>query len=159
MRSRIVGIIALLVIIGFALASLWAGPPSKPEQPTEPSTASSGPALPRVSPSEKPTITDLAVGKGPAAKVGDTLVVNYTGRLPDGTKFDSSLDKGQPFEFPLGDHRVILGWERGLVGMKVGGKRKLVVQPSLGYGAEGSPDGRIPQNATLTFDIELLKIK
>jgi FKBP-type peptidyl-prolyl cis-trans isomerase FkpA len=101
---------------------------------------------------------NVAVGKGPAAKAGDTVVVHYTGWLTDNTKFDSSRDRNEPFEFPLGEGRVIPGWDEGVAGMKVGGKRKLTIPPKLGYGAAGA-GGRIPPNATLLFEVELLGIK
>ncbi|HST54215.1 MAG TPA: FKBP-type peptidyl-prolyl cis-trans isomerase [Pyrinomonadaceae bacterium] len=102
--------------------------------------------------------TDLVVGTGPSPKPGQTAVVNYTGTLTDGTKFDSSLDHGQPYAFPIGRGKVIKGWDEGVLTMKVGGRRRLVVPPSLGYGAMGHPPD-IPPNATLIFDVELLDIK
>ena len=101
-------------------------------------------------------IEDLVVGKGVAAKTGDVVTVHYTGWLTDGTKFDSSVDRGQPFQFQLGGN-VIDGWNQGVVGMKVGGKRKLTIPPSMGYGEPGYPPA-IPPNATLVFEIEMLKI-
>ncbi len=101
---------------------------------------------------------DILVGSGAAAKSGDTVSVHYTGTLADGSKFDSSLDRGTPFEFTIGAGRVIKGWEEGLLGMNVGGKRRLIIPPDLGYGPAGYPPV-IPQNATLYFDIELLAIK
>jgi FKBP-type peptidyl-prolyl cis-trans isomerase len=100
---------------------------------------------------------DIVVGTGPAAKVGDTVSVHYTGTLEDGTKFDSSVDRGTPFEFTLGQGKVIPGWDEGIQGMQVGGKRKLTIPPDLGYGASGYPPV-IPANATLIFDVELLSI-
>lgn len=103
-------------------------------------------------------IDDLAVGTGAAAKNGDTVVVHYTGWLTDGTKFDSSLDAGTPFEFTLGQGGVIAGWDQGLIGMQVGGKRKLTIPPHLAYGTAGA-GGVIPPNATLIFEVELLEIK
>lgn len=103
-------------------------------------------------------IEDEVVGIGAEAVSGKSVTVNYTGTLTDGTKFDSSLDHGQPFVFNLGAGQVIQGWDEGVVGMKVGGKRKLTIPPSLGYGAAGIP-GAIPGNATLIFDIELLKVE
>jgi FKBP-type peptidyl-prolyl cis-trans isomerase len=100
----------------------------------------------------------LQEGNGLGAKVGDTVTVNYTGTLEDGTKFDSSLNPGRsPFQFTLGQNRVIQGWELGVIGMKVGEKRRLTIPPELGYGPQGYPPV-IPQNATLTFVIDLLKI-
>jgi peptidylprolyl isomerase len=102
---------------------------------------------------------DIKVGTGPEAKDGDSVSVHYTGTLTDGTKFDSSRDRNEPFEFTLGAGGVIKGWEEGVKGMKVGGRRKLTVPPKLGYGENGTPDGKIGANAILIFDIELLKIK
>jgi hypothetical protein len=105
----------------------------------------------------KVQIEDLKVGTGEAAKVGDRVVVNYTGWLTDGTKFDSSLDHGRPFEFRLGAGNVIRGWDQGVEGMRVGGKRKLTIPPELGYGQRGM--GKIPPDSTLIFEVELLEIK
>ncbi len=102
-------------------------------------------------------ITDLQVGTGAAATAGHKVEVHYTGWLTDGSKFDSSLDRGEPFTFTLGAGMVIQGWDQGVAGMKVGGKRKLVIPPELGYGARGA--GRvIPPNATLVFEVELLGV-
>jgi FKBP-type peptidyl-prolyl cis-trans isomerase len=101
---------------------------------------------------------DLKEGTGEAAKKGDTVEVHYTGWLKDGTKFDSSLDRGQPFSFQLGAGRVIKGWDEGVAGMKAGGKRKLIIPPDLAYGKKGA-GGVIPADAELTFEVELLKIK
>jgi FKBP-type peptidyl-prolyl cis-trans isomerase len=100
---------------------------------------------------------DEVVGTGDRARLGKTVSVHYTGTLTDGTKFDSSVDRGQPYEFRLGTDTIIQGWNEGIVGMQVGGKRKLIVPPSLGYGAQGK--GKIPPNATLIFEIELLGVK
>jgi len=101
---------------------------------------------------------DIIVGDGPEAKAGDTVKVHYTGWLEDDTKFDSSVDRGAPFEFTIGAGMVIQGWDEGVVGMKVGGKRKLIIPPDLGYGSRGAGAGVIPPNATLIFDIDLLEI-
>jgi FKBP-type peptidyl-prolyl cis-trans isomerase len=101
---------------------------------------------------------DLVVGKGPAAKAGDSVSVHYTGWLTNGKKFDSSKDRGQPFEFGLGGGQVIKGWDEGVVGMKVGGKRKLTIPAKLGYGDRGA-GADIPPGATLIFDVELLGIR
>lgn len=102
--------------------------------------------------------TVLALGKpdGKAAKLGSTVSVHYTGFLTNGTKFDSSLDRGEPIVFTLGTGRVIAGWEEGVAGMKVGEKRRLVVPSSLGYGERGA--GLIPPNATLVFEVELIDV-
>ena len=108
------------------------------------------------------TITDTIVGTGPSPKTGQICVMHYTGWLyqngAKGQKFDSSVDRGQPFEFPIGTGRVIKGWDEGVATMKVGGKRTLVIPPELGYGARGA-GGVIPPNATLIFDVELLALK
>jgi FKBP-type peptidyl-prolyl cis-trans isomerase len=100
---------------------------------------------------------DLTVGSGTQPSAGQTAVVHYTGWLTDGKKFDSSLDRGQPFTFTLGAGEVILGWDDGVAGMQVGGKRRLTVPPDLGYGRRGIR-GVIPPNATLVFEVELLGI-
>ncbi len=111
-------------------------------------------------------VTDVVPGIGEEALPGKVVIVHYTGWLYDpaakdhrGRKFDSSRDRGQPLSFPLGAGRVIRGWEQGLAGMKVGGTRRLVIPPSLAYGARGAGNGVIPPHATLLFDVELLAVE
>lgn len=112
---------------------------------------------------EEPQITELqieelSVGSGEVAQIGDTVSVHYTGTLTDGTKFDSSKDRGTPFEFTIGEGDVIKGWDEGVPGMKVGGARKLTIPYTMAYGERGIP-GVIPTKATLIFEVELLEIK
>jgi FKBP-type peptidyl-prolyl cis-trans isomerase len=102
-------------------------------------------------------IEDTKIGTGREVKSGDTVVINYLGTLTDGTKFDSSYDRGQPFETQIGIGQVIKGWDLGVVGMKVGGKRKLTIPPELGYGSQDM--GSIPPNSTLIFEVELIDVK
>ena len=101
-------------------------------------------------------IEDLVVGTGATAAAGDLVTVNYVGTLTNGTKFDSSYDRGQPYTFRIGAGQVIAGWDQGVPGMKVGGKRRLTIPPSLGYGNQAN--GSIPANSTLVFEIELVSI-
>lgn len=132
-------------------------------------TQETAPALPQSKMDAKITQlqkTDTAVGTGAEAVAGKVIVVHYTGWLYDpaapdkkGRKFDSSLDRHSPFTFPLGGHKVIRGWDEGVAGMKVGGKRTLVIPPDMAYGGRGAGGGVIPPDATLVFDIELLDVE
>ena len=100
---------------------------------------------------------DLVVGDGASPQAGQTVIVHYTGTLENGTKFDSSVDRGQPFRFNIGVGQVIKGWDEGVMSMKIGGKRKLIIPPQLGYGSRGI--GPIPPNSTLIFEVDLLGIE
>ena len=112
------------------------------------------------SPSELPDLVslDIVVGDGPVAEVGDVVTVDYVGRFTDGTQFDSSYDRGEPFVFTVGAGQVIPGWDQGVPGMRVGGTRRLTIPSHLAYGSAGRPP-TIPPNSSLTFDIELLAIE
>lgn len=116
----------------------------------------------QAAPQNQLKIIDVKRGTGAVAKAGQSVTVHYTGWLYEhgikGKKFDSSVDRGSPFTFALGNGDVIPGWDKGVAGMKVGGKRTLIIPPDLGYGAGGTPDGTIPPNATLIFDVELLGV-
>ncbi len=120
------------------------------------SSPSSAASAPQVASAEL-VKEDIKTGTGPAAKTGDRVKVHYTGTLLDGTKFDSSLDRGEPFEFTLGRGEVIKGWDQGVVGMKKGGKRRLTIPSELAYGKRGMPP-KIPPDATLKFEVELKEI-
>lgn len=166
------------LIAGVCLAALAAGcskgapPPSPPvSAPPKPAPApvpAPEPDPPPAAEGPKGSATvktpsgleyeDIVVGNGASPTPGATVSVHYTGRLTNGTKFDSSLDRGQPFEFSIGQGEVIKGWDEGVMTMRVGGKRRLTIPPDLGYGARGA-GGVIPPNATLVFDVELLGVK
>jgi len=145
-RATLAGLCLVMVS-----AAVFVAAPAMAQAPGKTMTTSSG-----------LQITDSKVGTGATPKAGQTAVVHYTGWLyqdgAKGKKFDSSVDRGQPFEFPLGQRRVIAGWDEGVASMKVGGKRTLIIPPELGYGARGA-GGVIPPNATLIFDVELLDVK
>ncbi len=151
MKNIILGlfIIGIIVISGLIINSFFGYVPSNAEK----TAAATSPTA-----SEKVKMEDLKVGEGKEVKPGDTVSVNYKGTLTNGKQFDSSYDRGTPFETKIGVGAVIKGWDEGIVGMKVGGKRKLTVPPSLGYGPAGAGDS-IPPNSTLIFEVELLSIK
>jgi FKBP-type peptidyl-prolyl cis-trans isomerase len=141
---------AIVIVAMFAPVASLAQTAGKP-MTTAPTTTASG-----------LQIVDSKAGTGVSPKPGQICVMHYTGWLYEngqkGKKFDSSLDRNEPFEFPIGQHRVIAGWDEGVATMKVGGKRTLIIPPALGYGARGA-GGVIPPNATLMFDVELLNVK
>ncbi len=144
-----------------AAAVLWTAPAPADEKPKPPAAAQKKESKMTTMPSGL-QYEDLKIGTGESPKTGQTCVMHYSGWLWEngakGKKFDSSVDKGQPFQFPLGQGRVIKGWDEGVATMKVGGKRTLLIPPQLGYGARGA-GGVIPPNATLVFEVELLGIK
>jgi len=155
--ALVIGIIALGIFIYFIF-----GFNQKPSASLETTTTTQTDTNQTVSAAPSPDATglkieDIKIGTGPAVKSGDTIDINYIGTLPDGTKFDSSYDRKEPFETQIGVGAVIKGWDLGVVGMKVGGKRKLTIPPSLGYGDQAA--GTIPPNSTLIFEVELVGIK
>jgi peptidylprolyl isomerase len=165
MKSASIAIIAMLLVsTGLPAQNSSSSAASKPSAKssstvTHAATAKAGGTQPWITTGSGLKYQDLVVGKGPQPKSGDDLLVNYTGRLQNGKVFDSSLSPGRtPFELHLGRGEVIPGWDQGLATMHVGGKRRLVIPPNLAYGAAGA-GGVIPPNATLAFDVELLKIK
>ena len=137
-------VLAVLALV--VLAGCSSGTPAAAPQGGKPVTTSDGLQY-----------TDDQVGTGAVAEPGKNVSVHYTGWLMNGTKFDSSRDRGQPFTFPLGAGRVIKGWDEGVAGMRVGGKRTLIIPPDLGYGSRAT--GPIPANSTLKFEVELLDVK
>jgi FKBP-type peptidyl-prolyl cis-trans isomerase len=147
-RSRII-LVAAILSLAPACSKGAAEPAESSFKPAPPPPIDPGPATLQ--------IFDDVVGKGPAAKTGDKVRVHYTGTLMNGKKFDSSRDHGVPFDFTLGEGGVIKGWDQGVLGMKAGGKRRLVIPEALGYGDTGSPPN-IPEKAGLKFDIELLEL-
>lgn len=155
MRKRVLILAGLLAVTGAQAAPLFGPGARKPLQ------------IAKNDPKQEPkTITTPSglkyqvwkAGSGATATAGRTVGVHYTGKLTNGKKFDSSLDRGEPIVFPLGAGRVIKGWDEGIAGMKVGEKRKLIIPPQLGYGDRGAPPD-IPGGATLIFDVELMSVK
>ena len=155
-----IGIVAIIAIVLTALVLFAQTPAQKPKvQVVHPNTS----APTKVTGDGVKTESglqywDIKVGLGPLAKTGDHVKVHYTGWLTTGKKFDSSVGTNQPFDFTLGQSEVIKGWDEGIVGMKVGGKRQLRIPPELAYGAAGHPP-QIPENATLIFDVQLVAVK
>ena len=146
-----------MVAVGIRLFIRKGSGPETSPSPTPTPTASPTPVRSETKPSGL-KIEDQVVGTGPAAKSGNTVSVHYTGWLENGTKFDSSYDHGQPFSFLLGASQVIKGWDEGVAGMQVGGKRRLTIPASIAYGSQGI-GGVIPPDATLIFEVELLAIQ
>jgi FKBP-type peptidyl-prolyl cis-trans isomerase len=177
MASRSLALLAAFMMV--ASLGCQRQPPAEEKTEEQPATTEMGgtaPADPAASMSdttggaasmEKEMVTtasglkyvDMVVGTGPTPQPGQTATVHYTGWLKDGTEFDSSVRRGQPFQFPIGKGAVIKGWDEGVSTMKVGGKRKLMIPPALAYGEGGAGGGRIPPNAELTFDVELLGVQ
>lgn len=157
-----VALLAAVALAGCATESQEPAQPVQSEQPAVEQPAAEQPAAPEapegVEDVTELKIEDVVVGDGAEAKAGDTVTVHYTGWLTDGTKFDSSLDSGQPYQFPLGAGQVIPGWDEGVAGMKVGGTRMLTIPPDMAYGEQGAGGGVIPPNATLVFQVELLAV-
>ena len=164
-RSRLLTIGAIVLVIALYVGirmSQDARPIPEPARPTEvanstgegstPTAEAKAPATPG-----KLVKQDLKVGTGAEAKPGQTVTVHYRGTLTNGTKFDASYDRGEPFSFSLGAGQVIKGWDQGVAGMKIGGRRKLIIPSELGYGPKGAGE-KIPPNATLVFEVELLKV-
>jgi len=149
-------LLLVALVLATSLAVGGSGQAATPEEPAQAETPATEPpaAAPEVTELQ---IEDLKEGTGAEAKSGDSVTVHYTGWLIDGTEFDSSVDAGQPFTFNLGAGEVIPGWDQGVAGMKVGGKRKLTIPPDLGYGAQGAGTA-IPPNAVLVFEVELLEV-
>lgn len=152
--KKIIVIIILLIIFVFSFYFLL----KKSKGNTFPENNQMKAMISESGENQDPKIEVLKQGTGEEVKNGDAVSVHYTGTLENGTKFDSSLDRGTPFVFTLGAGQVIEGWDLGILGMKVGEKRKLVIPPELAYGETGTPGGPIPPNATLIFEVELIDI-
>jgi FKBP-type peptidyl-prolyl cis-trans isomerase len=159
---------AIILFFGGSILNAFKGATNQPTDQAKPaqtetvSTASSATStkntMQNISKTQGLEIYDEVVGTGAEAKAGQNIQAHYVGTLVNGTKFDSSVDRGQPFEFTLGVGQVIQGWDVGIQGMKVGGKRKLVISPELGYGSRGAGSS-IPPNATLIFEVQLIGVQ
>lgn len=161
MSRKIVGIglVVLIIVAGFLLLHKTAKPSNNAiNTDTKKESTKIDTDINNSTESGKLIIEDTQIGTGREVKSGDTVVMQYKGTLTDGTKFDSSYDRNEPFTTQIGVGQVIQGWDQGIPGMKIGGKRKLTIPPDLGYGAQGA-GGVIPPNATLIFEVELLDIK
>lgn len=149
-----IGIVALVVLIGGGFAYTQFGSTAEPTGEVAGTNTEQAPAQ---LPTDTVGVQDTTVGTGREVAIGSTVTVNYTGALPDGTVFDSSIPRGEPFVFTLGEGKVIPGWEAGLLGMKEGGTRILAIPPQFAYGEQAY--GPIPANSTLIFQVELLKVE
>lgn len=154
MKTQVVNVIMLILTAAFVPAQSTARKPAPPNTSAPTRVTGEG-----VKTSSGLIYWDIRVGNGDVAKEGSHVRVHYTGWLTTGKKFDSSVDAGKPFDFTIGNGEVIKGWEEGVAGMRVRGKRQLRIPPELGYGAQGMPDGPIPPNATLIFDVQLLAVQ
>ena len=154
----IIGVIALIAVAAGVYLAFFNQPAEPPAPQTSGNPADPVPGVETITTASGLSYQDLTPGSGAEAQAGKTVAVHYTGWLTDGTKFDSSRDGGQPFEFTLGRGSVIPGWDEGVAGMQVGGTRKLFIPAELAYGAAGY-SGVIPPNATLVFDVELVEVK
>ena len=159
-KSIILGVLVFLIGAGVAM-KMSETPPPPPEPEVAPTAAPPATDVPKTGASVAPTTKlqkiDLVVGKGKVAKTGDHVTMHYRGTLTNGTIFDESYKRGEPFPVTLGAGEVIKGWDEGIPGMKEGGKRKLIIPPDMGYGERGAGSD-IPPNATLVFEVELLKV-
>lgn len=161
MTKTVFAYVLIIIFVGLGVWLFARKGDNVPEGLVVPPTATSppagGPASTPIKMENGLQIQDLKMGTGPEVRLGQGLTMHYSGTLEDGTKFDSSYDRGEPFQFVLGAGQVIQGWDLGVQGMKVGGKRKLIIPPVLAYGERGI--GPIPPNSTLIFEVELLAVQ